>query len=164
MATQSPGTATDSVELPHAWLGQFDGSSLENKLHVAAVLATVDDAGWPHLAYLSAGEVLAHCTQRLSFALWPTSRSAANLRRVGHCVLHAVADGAVWETRLAARSRADANDLVVFDAEVIGVRRHSAPYAEVTALIGFRLNDSVSTLDRWRRQIERMRELRRITP
>jgi flavin reductase (DIM6/NTAB) family NADH-FMN oxidoreductase RutF len=154
----------DSVELPHAWLSQFDGSNLENKLHVAAVLGTVDDAGWPHLVYLSAGEVLTHSTHRLSFALWPTSRSTANLRRVGHAVLHAVADGAVWEARLVAQSRADANDLVVFDAEVIGVHRHAAPYAEVTGLIGFRLNDPASTLDRWRRQIERMREIRGITP
>jgi hypothetical protein len=46
---------------------------------------------------------------------------------------------------------------VVFDATVIDVRRHAAPYAEVTGLIGFRLNDPVSTLDRWRRQIERIR-------
>src|SRR5258708_10186028 len=95
MATQSPGTATDSVELPHAWLGQFDGSNLENKLHVAAVLGTVDDAGWPHLAYLTAGEVLAHCLLRLSFALSPTSRIAANLLRLGHFLLHAVAARAV---------------------------------------------------------------------
>jgi len=48
-------------------------------------------------------------------------------------------------------------ELAVFDATVIDVRRHVAPYAEVTGLIGFRLNDPVSTLDRWRRQIERIR-------
>ena len=147
----------NSVELPDNWLSQFDGNNLDAKLHIAAVLGTVDDAGWPHLAYLSAGEVLAHASERLSFALWPTSRSTANLRRVGHAVLHAVADGAVWETRLVAQARADSADLVVFDAEVIDVRRHAAPYAEVTGLIGFRLTDPVSTLDRWRRQIERMR-------
>ena len=110
-ATDSPGKATDSVELPRAWLSQFDGSNLEAKLQVAAVLGTVDDAGWPHLTYLSAGEVLAHGGQRLSFGLWPASRSTANLRRLGHAVLQAVADGAVWETRVVARARADADDL-----------------------------------------------------
>jgi hypothetical protein len=151
------GMILNSVKLPSVWMSQFDGLGLEAKLHVAAVLGTVDDAEWPHLAYLSAGEVLVHDSRRLSLALWPTSRSTANLRRVGHGVLHAVAEGAVWETRFSAQPRADADGLVVFDAEVIGVRRHAAPYAEVTGLIGFRLNDPVSTLDRWRRQIERMR-------
>jgi hypothetical protein len=149
--------ATNTMELPSAWVSQFNGLDLDAKLHVAAVLGTVDDAGWPHLAYLSAGEVLAHGTQRLSLVLWPSSRSTANLRRVGHGVLHAAADGAVWETRLVAQVRADADGLVVFDAEVTGVHRHAAPYAEVTGLVGFRLHDSASTLDRWRRQIERMR-------
>ena len=147
------------VELPVTWMSQFNGLDLDTKLHVAAILATADDAQWPHLAYLSAGEVLTHDTQRLSLALWPASRSTANLRRVGHGVLHAVADGAIWETRLAARPREDdgAGGLAIFDADVIGVSRHAAPYAEVTGLIGFRLNDPVSTLDRWRRQIERLR-------
>jgi len=144
-------------ELPFAWVSQFDGANLDSKIHVAAVLATLDDEGWPHLAYLSAGEVLAHDARRLTFVLWPSSRSAANLVRVGRGVLHAVADGAVWETRLMSQPRADANELAMFDAEVIDVRRHAAPYAEVTGLIGFRLHDAAATLDRWRRQIERMK-------
>jgi hypothetical protein len=146
-----------STELPPAWVDQFNGLDLGAKFHVSAVLQTVDDAGWPHLAYLSAGEVLAYDTQRMSLALWATSGSTANLRRAGQGVLHAVAAGAIWETRLLARCRPTADELVVFDATVIDVRRHVAPYAEVTGLIGFRLNDPVSTLDRWRRQIERIR-------
>jgi hypothetical protein len=146
-----------STELPPAWVDQFNGLDLDAKFHVAAVLLTVDDTGWPHLAYLSAGEVLAFDTHRISLALWATSGSTANLRRAGQGVLHAVAAGAIWETRLLAQCRPTADELVVFDATVIGVRRHVAPYAEVTGLIGFRLNDPVSTLDRWRRQIERIR-------
>jgi hypothetical protein len=143
--------------LPSAWITQFDGANLDGKLHVSAVLATVDDAGWPHSAYLSAGEVLAHDARRITFVLWSTSRSAANLLRVGRGVLHAVADGAVWEARLTSQPRADTGELVVFDAQVIDVSRHAAPYAEATGLIGFRLHDPAATLDRWRRQIERMR-------
>jgi hypothetical protein len=144
-------------ELPSAWVGQFDGTRLDSKIHVAAVLATVDEEGWPHLAFLSAGEVLAHDARRIAFVLWPTSRSAANVARDGRGVLHAVADGAVWETRLRSQPRAEAHELAVFDAEVIDVRRHAAPYADVTGLIGFRLHDPAATLERWRRQIERMR-------
>ena len=143
-------------ELPSAWVNQFDGTHLEDKLHVAAALATVDAEGWPHLAYLSAGEVLVHDPRRVSVCLWPASRSTANLQRAGRGVLYAAAAGAVWETRLVAVLRESTNTPVVFDAEVIEVRRHAAPYAEVTALIGFRLSDPPATLDRWRRQVGQM--------
>ena len=150
---------SDISELPSAWISQFDGARLESKLHVSAVLATVDDEGWPHLAYLSAGEVLAHDARQMTFALWSASRSTANLLRTGRGVLYAEADGAVWETRLTVQSRADVTEPTVFDAQLTYVRRHVAPYAVVTGLVGFRLQDPAATLERWRRQIDRMRIL-----
>ena len=76
-----------SDDLPSEWASQFDGTRLEDKLHVAAMLATVDAEGWPHLAYLSAGEVLVHSLRRVSVCLWPASRSTANLQRAGRGVL-----------------------------------------------------------------------------
>jgi hypothetical protein len=148
-------------DLPQAWLEQFDGANLDRKLHVAALLGTLDEEGWPHIAYLSAGEVLARDARRVTLALWPGSRSAVNLARFSRGALHAAADGAVWEVKLLVRLRdvagAKISDFAMFDGEVTEVRRHAAPYAQVTGLIGFRLNDPVATLDRWRRQIERMR-------
>lgn len=143
-------------ELPPTWINQFDGANLEKKLHVSAVLATVDDEGWPHLAYLSVGEVLAHDARQISLLLWSASRSTANLLRAGRGVLFAEADGAVWETKLVVQPRADITELTVFDAQLTDIRRHAAPYAVVTGLVGFRLQDPVATLDRWRRQIDRM--------
>ena len=148
---------TQIDDLPSEWVNQFDGTHLEDKLHVAAMLATVDAEGWPHLAYLSAGEVLVHASRRVSVCLWPTSRTTANLQRVGRGVLYAAAAGAVWEAKFVAVMRAGTNTPVIFDADVIEVHRHAAPYAEVTALIGFRLSDPPSTVERWRRQIEAMR-------
>ena len=68
---------SQTIDLPSEWTSQFDGTHLEDKLHVAAVLATVDAEGWPHLAYLSAGEVLVHGPRRVSVCLWPASRSTA---------------------------------------------------------------------------------------
>ena len=149
---------SQTIDLPSEWTSQFDGTHLEDKLHVAAVLATVDAEGWPHLAYLSAGEVLVHGPRRVSVCLWPASRSTANLQRIGRGVLYAAAEGAVWETKLVAVLRAGSNTPVIFDADVTEVHRHAAPYAEVTALIGFRLSDPPSAVDRWRRQIEQMRD------
>lgn len=155
----SLGVMSQSDPLPSEWISQFDGTHLEHKLNVSAVLATVDAEDWPHLAYLSAGEVLVHDPRRVSVCLWPASRSTANLQRVGRGVLYAAAAGAVWEARLVAVRRASSDTPVIFDAEVIEAHRHAAPYAEVTALIGFRLSDPPSTLDRWRRQIEQMLRL-----
>jgi hypothetical protein len=94
---------------------------------------------------------------RITLLLWSKSKSAASLLRVGRGILHAVADGAVWEARLLSHPRAKADEMAVFDAQVIGVRRHAAPYAEATHLIGIRLHDPTATLDRWCRQVERMR-------
>ena len=160
-ATADPKAAmSHSDDLPSEWVSQFDGTRLEDKLHVAAMLAAVDAEGWPHLAYLSAGEVLVHDLRRLSVSLWPASRTTANLQRAGRGVLYAAAAGAVWETKLVAVLRAGSNTPAIFDADVIEVHRHAAPYAEVTALIGFRLSDPPSTVDRWRRQIEQMRDIR----
>jgi hypothetical protein len=147
-----------SEELPSAWVSQFDGTDLEDKLHVSAVLATVDAEGWPHLAYLSAGEVLVHSPQRVSVCLWPASRSTSNLQRLGRAVLYAAAAGVVWETKLVAVPRAGTDTPAIFDADVIEVHRHAAPYAEVTALIGFRLIDPIFTVERWQRQIAQMRD------
>lgn len=154
----SVGAMSQTDELPSEWISQFDGTLLDDKLHVSAVLATLDADGWPHLAYLSAGEVLVQDHGRVSVCLWPASRSTANLQRAGRGVLYAAAAGAVWEARLVAVRRASSNTPVIFDAEVIEAHRHAAPYAEVTALIGFRLSDPPATLDRWRRQIEQMRD------
>jgi hypothetical protein len=148
---------SQSDELPSEWVSQFDGTHLEDKLHAAAMLATVDAQGWPHLAYLSAGEVLVHDPRRVSVCLWPASRTTANLRRVGRGALYVAAAGAVWEAKFVAVLRAGSNTPVIFDTDVTEVHRHAAPYAEVTALIGFRLSDPPSTVERWRQQIETMR-------
>jgi hypothetical protein len=151
---------TQSDPLPPEWASQFDGTHLEDKLHVAAMLATVDAEGWPHLAYLGAGEVLVHDLRRVSVCLWPASRTTANLQRVGRGVLYAAAVGAVWEAKFVAVLRAGPNTPVIFDFNVTEVHRHAAPYAEVTALIGFRLGDPPATVERWRQQIEKMRHPR----
>lgn len=150
--------------LPGSWLALFDGARLATKLGEAAILATVDEQGWPHLSYLSVGELLADGRERLLFAVWPTSRTAANLLRSGAAALQAALDGAVWEARLAVR-RLDGGDalpgLAVFEARVGGVRRHAAPYAEVEGLVRFRLGDEPGTLARWRRQARALEALAR---
>jgi len=142
------------------WLRDFDGDMTTDDS--AAILATVDEAGWPHVSYLSQGEVLAH-PGGISIALWPQARTTANIRRTGQAVLHVAADGAVWEARLhlAARPETAASGLALFDGEIRESRRHAAPYADVMALVRFHPHDPGTTRQRWRDQLS---ELARVTP
>jgi hypothetical protein len=146
-------------ERPQEWLQQFDGSNLKRTPYRAAVLASTDGEGWPHLAYLSAGEILARAGG-LSFALWPKSRTSANILRDGRAVLHAAWQNAVWEARLALTPRAgpDEAGLAIFDGAIVETRRHVAPYADVQDMILFRLHDPDATLGRWEAQLERLRQ------
>lgn len=145
------------MDIPPAWLSLFDGTRLEDKLHVAALLATVDEGNGPHVSFLSVGEVLLQNSKRLSLALWAKSQSAANFRRSGQGALYGAAEGSVWEAQLVVQRHEIAANLALFNAEVTNVRCHSAPYAQVTGLVGFRLHDPDSAMERWRQQLEQLR-------
>lgn len=145
---------------PASLLAQFDGTDLAGRLAVSAVLATVAEDGWPHIAYLSAGEVLALSAQRLRVRLWPGSGTAANLRRNGRAAFHAASAGAVWELRLETVDAVDTPDSLILDMLIGQVVSHRAPYAEVRGMIGFALADEALTLARWQAQIAHMRALR----
>ena len=140
------------------WLKQFDGSSMNRTPYRAAVLASVDDEGWPHLAYLSAGEILAQ-DGGISIALWPKSGTTANIARDGRAVLHAAWQNVVWEARLALIPRPGQGDagLAIFDGTIGETRRNAAPYADVLDMILFNLHDPASTLSRWEAQLKLLR-------
>ena len=142
---------------PPEFLKDFTGENLEAAASRGAILASVDDGGWPHQAYLSAGEILAQAAG-LSVVLWPSSRTTANIDRDGRAVLYLAAEGAIWEVRLRlARRQADGDSPAIFDGKIVETRRHAAPYAEVINLLDFRLLDKQDTLKRWTRQIALLR-------
>ena len=148
-------------DLPSSWFTQFDGEDLDAKTEVSAALATVDVEGYPHLAFLSAGEIVAR-RDGLAMALWPDSSTAEDLRRDGRAALYAAADGAVWEARLACAKAENApkeTGLALFRGDIGGVRRHKAPYAEVGKLVGFRLLDAPQSIARWKLQVAVLRKL-----
>ncbi len=145
-----------SRNLP-VWLQPFSGKDLQASMSEAAILASVDDEGWPHHAYLGAGEILARPTG-ISIALWKCSRTTANIMRDGRAVLYAAAEANIWEARLMLTRRlVEGEGLAVFDGVLSAVRRHAAPYANVLGLLEFKLHDKQATLDRWRKQIELLR-------
>jgi hypothetical protein len=159
MTMQPP--AEPFSELPSAWGALFDGRRLTEKQADAAILTTIDSEGWAHICFIGAGEVLAD-QGRVYMALWPGSCTASNLRSGGRASLVAVLDGAVWEAHMEVRFReqaAAAGALTVFEATIVGVRRHPVPYAQVERLVGFTLNDPERVIARWSEQIDMLRRV-----
>ena len=150
---------TASTGLPVAVARYLDGTDLLEKTQ-ALRLSTIDAAGWPHAALLSAGDMVAMPSGRVRFVLFPQSATTANLVRDGRLTLTLSLDGGMCEVRLRARRLAQASPevpLVLFEAEVEAVRNHVAPYAAVTEGITFALHEPRAVLPRWKRQIAALR-------
>jgi hypothetical protein len=149
-------------ELPPAIRQQLDGSDLERAAGLTVLLLTVDEAGWPRVAMLSAGEVLAVGPREIGLALWPDGTSAANLTRAGRATLALVHSGAGWYVRCGARREADlaladGRRLAAFALAVDEVLADVVPYAELTTGIEFQLGEPERTLAAWRAVVDALR-------
>jgi hypothetical protein len=129
---------------------------------VAFELLTVAEDGWPHLAWLGPGEVLAVERHSVALALWPRSSTRANLERSGRGVLQAVADGVVYRARLEVEPM---GPIPVGDGELAGflgrvgdIVVDEVAYAEVLSGLTYRLHDPEAVLARWRAQIHSLTE------
>ena len=144
---------SEAKQLPEALMRYLDGGDLLHKTQ-ALRLSTVDAAGWPHAALLSAGDVLAVSPQRLRFVLFAQSTTAANLARDGRVTLSMALDRGMCELRLHTRRLApDEGPLALFEGTVDEVRTHVAPYADVSSGIGFALHQPEAVHTRWLRQL-----------
>lgn len=137
----------------------LDGTNLRAKTQ-ALRLSTIDAAGWPHAALLSAGDMLIMPFGRIRFALFPQSTTVANLMRDGRLTITLALDNGMFEMRLNAHRLAhSAPDvpLAFFEAEIETSRLHVAPYADVTSGVTFALHEPDAVLPRWQRQIAALR-------
>jgi hypothetical protein len=152
------------VSLPEALLSRLDGRDLAGQAGETFVLSTVGERGWPHLAMLSAGELLAVSARNLRLALHAGSGTSANLTRTGQGTLMAVAEGGAITVRLRARPlgnhSVDGGELALFDAEVAELTEHRVGYAELVSGIRFRLAEPEPVLARWQRTHDALREAR----
>src|SRR5580693_1655877 len=151
---------TDALGSPPEEVKRFlDGSDLPAKTQ-ALRLSTVDEDGWPHASLVSAGDVIMLPSGRVSFVVFPQSKTTANLVRDGRVTMTLALDGGMCElkmrTRRLARSSPDV-PLAFFEAEVETVRIHKAPYAAITSGITFALHEPEAVLARWQRQISALR-------
>ncbi len=130
------------------------GRGAEAAEGLTLLLLTVREDGFPHVAMLSAGEVVARDARRLAIALWPSSTAATALARTGRATMAAVLDGVGWSLRLEAREAAAVETplsgrLRRFEATVVAATADEAPYAVLGSGVTFRLTDPHPTLRRW---------------
>ena len=147
--------------LPADLAAALDGRRLADRVGDTYLLLTTSEAGWPHVAMLSAGEVLAVDEAALRLGLWPQSRSTENLVRTGRGLLMAVRPPATYYVRVRVRSLGEApvedRRLAVFGATVEDVLEDVVDYARVTQGIRFDLADPPRVLAHWAAAIAAMR-------
>ena len=131
----TPPETTRSPVLPAQVARYLDGNDLLAKTQ-ALRLSTLDAEGWPHASLLSAGDMLALPSGRIRFVVFPQSTTTANL------------GGAFASPEV---------PLAFFEAELVEVRTHKAPYAAVSGGVTFTLHEPQSVLPRWQKQIVAMK-------
>jgi hypothetical protein len=146
--------------LPPEILAVADGSELASRVGVTFTFITEDVDGWPSIALLSVGEVLAVDPGTLRLAAWPGSTTTASIERTGRATMLYV-DQEVWYVRLHARRgpdlSADGLQRAYFECTVEDVLLDTVTYATMTGGIRFELSDPPATLDRWQRAIDLLR-------
>jgi hypothetical protein len=118
------------------------------------LLLSVGEDGWPHLAMLSLGEVVALDRRHLHLALWPRSTTTRNLTERGRATLAAVLHETSYAVRMGVRAAGElstplAGTLARFEGRVEEVRADSVPYAVLESGVRFRLKERDEVLARW---------------
>jgi len=122
----------------------------------------VDRGGWPRVALLSLGEVLALNPATVRLALWPHSHSVSNLRASGRAALAWVQDGGAYTAQLYLREGPTLPGppaRAVFEGRVVGGRRDEVPYARLTSGITFELVEPAQVMAGWQATLDAMRHL-----
>lgn len=128
------------------------------------LLAVAGADGWPHIAMLGVGEVLAPSPARVLLALHAGSGTTAGVLGEERALLIVYAEGQPWRCRLDVVGHREGTReharLVAVDTRVRRSRPDVVPYATVTGWIQFELagQPPADTVDRWRRQHHWLRE------
>jgi hypothetical protein len=149
-----------TTELPADLLALLDGTSLEERVGETILVLANGDDGWPRVATVSVGELLATGPASLLLTLYTTSRTSEAVRRVGRALLLFARKGGI--TRVAvgvAETTGPDAARAVFLCAVERVEIDAVPYARVTHGIGFEVLDADAVIPRWRRQLEELRAI-----
>jgi len=139
----------------------LDGRDLASREGQTFLLLTPGEEGWPYVAMLSVGEVLAVSDRTIRLALWRESTSSHNLTKAGRATIMLVHEGSGFYLQLNARR---GPDLAVggvrrayFEATTEDVLEDVVWYAEITSGLSFRLKDRDQILAGWDATVSAMR-------
>jgi hypothetical protein len=154
--------------LPAGLLERLRGDDLAARVGIAVVVVTGDDAGWPHPAMVSYGDMVAMDARRIRVAIHRTSGTAANLRRNGRLTFCFVEAGMAYYVKATVEGHREPMpgfpSLARFDATVETVlldaaRADSEPGAAVLDGVRFSLGRPVAEVLRdWRTMLDALRE------
>jgi hypothetical protein len=140
----------------------FSGDDLESREGLTFLVLTTTQEGWPHVAMIGVGEIVAVGPRDLRLALWPGSTATANLTQSGRPTLALVHDGVGYALRCSAERGPDlparrSGPLAFFRLRVEEVFEDVAPYATLTSGITFRLNDPTTVVSGWHETVAILR-------
>ncbi|SDA16355.1 hypothetical protein SAMN05216315_107102 [Nitrosospira sp. Nsp18] len=157
-----PPTEISRVDIPHEISIYLNGEDLATK-NVALQLFTVDSDGWPHVALLSAGEILVLPDGHIRLIIFPSAGTATNMAHDGRSTLTMPLDRGMCEIRMKMRklgeSKAAGVALAIFEGQVQRIHKHLSRYADVESGLTFSLHEPEAVLARWYRQIAVLRNL-----
>jgi hypothetical protein len=148
--------------LPEKMQDPFAGIDLAAGIGETFLLLPVGEDGWPHMAMLSVGELLAADAGTLRAALWLHSTATRNLTREGRGLLALVQDGAGYYLRCQAVRGPDLDlgedgRLAYFELKIQDVLEDAVSYAVLTSGMTFKLHQPDQVLRRWQRTVDALR-------
>ena len=99
-------------------LDRLGGAQADTFAHLAIVLCTVGDTGWPHPAMLSYYEVAATDARTLCLAVYKDSRTCANLRARAKATLILTDERLACYIRAAVRNVTPAMETAPYNARI----------------------------------------------
>jgi hypothetical protein len=149
-------------ELPAAIRPLFESDDLAAHEGITFLVLTTTEDGWPHVAMISVGEIVACGPRALRLALWRNSTASRNLTRTGQLTLALVHGGAGYSLRCSAQRGPDlttegSGRLAAFTLQVEDAILDEAPYATLTSGVRFELKDPPSVLPRWEETVRALR-------
>lgn len=149
-------------QLPDSVRSLLDGADLASREGTTFLLLTTDECGWPHMAMLSVGELVAIDAQTVRAALWLHSSTSKNLTQSGRATLTLIANGNGYYVRLLAERGPDLDlgtegRLAYFVMHVQDIEEDSADYATLTSGVTFRLKQPEHVVPRWQRTVDALR-------
>lgn len=131
----------------------LDGNRLSAKQQEAMMLLTVSEDGWPHIAMISVGEIVALSPEVLRLGLWPGTATTGNILRTNKATLCVFYAGTAFYSRLELTPLEALPEAKHprqrFEARVVSSKADTAQYADILGGVQIALHDPPGVIARW---------------